>query len=151
MNIHLRSRSLRGLCLAAFASVLLITPAVLSQQAAPKKPAAAKAEANGNQCAKRASRRLPRYYAQVVTPVQREKIYELQAAYQEQIDALEAQLKAVMEKRDAEIEALLTPQQRETLAKIVAEAAERSAAKKRSAQPEAAAPPATAKKPAAGN
>jgi hypothetical protein len=130
---------------------LMFAPAVRSQQAEPKKPAAANAGAEPRAAAK-APRRLPQYFARVVTPAQREQIYGIQAKYQEQIQALEEQLKAVMEKRDAEMEAVLTPEQRETLASIRAEAAaarKQSAAETAPAQPENR--PATAKKPAAGN
>ena len=66
--------------------------------------------------------RLPAYYAQVVDDKQRERIYSIQKSYSAKIEALEAELKAVTSKRDAEIEAVLTPQQRQRVAALEAEA-----------------------------
>jgi Spy/CpxP family protein refolding chaperone len=135
-----RPRSLRHVCLAALAmsvSGLMFAPAVRSQQAEPKKPVANAPAAQ--EAAPKAPRRLPQYFNRVVTPAQRQQIYGIQAKYLPEIEALEAQLKAALEKRDAEIEAVLTPEQRETLANIRAEAA---AKKQPAAAPTAQAPPA---------
>jgi Spy/CpxP family protein refolding chaperone len=158
-------RSLRGMFFAMMAASvvggLAVAPSVLSQQGdATRKPAAANAAPEGQEKAKAPRRRLPPFVARVVTPQQREQIYGVQDKYQEQIDALEAQLDAVFEKRDADINAVLTPEQREQVAKLREEAAQRSAARQAAeapaAEPGAAAPPAatpaaTAKKPTRGN
>lgn len=76
--------------------------------------------------------RLPSYYSKVVDGIQRDKIYDVQKKYGPQIEQLQAQLKELTEKRDAEVAALLTPEQRERLATLQAEAKE-AAAKKRAA------------------
>src|SRR5687767_10308067 len=55
--------------------------------------------------------RLPAYYAQVVTPQQREKIYTIQQTYAEQIEALQTQLKELQAKLAAECKAVLTADQ----------------------------------------
>jgi hypothetical protein len=75
----------------------------------------------------RAPRRLPPYYADIVTETQRLKIYALQEEYAEQIDALAAQILALEKKRDLEIEDVLTPAQKERLK----QARESAAARKR--------------------
>lgn len=76
--------------------------------------------------AKKAPRgRLPNYYAKVVTPEQREKIYAIQQQYAPKIAALQKQLQELLAQRAKEIEAVLTPEQ----LKQVQEAA--AAAKKR--------------------
>jgi hypothetical protein len=137
---------------------LTFAPSVLSQQAGSKKPAAADAP-EGQEKARSPRRRLPPYFARVVTPQQREQIYQVQDKYQEQIEALEAQMEAVLEKRDADISAVLTPEQRQQVAKLREEGAQRAAARQTAeattAEPGAdappAAPPATPKKPASGN
>ena len=43
--------------------------------------------------ARRGSRRLPLYYARVVSSEQRERIYEIQAEYAEEIEVIENELK----------------------------------------------------------
>ena len=68
-------------------------------------------------------RRLPQYYAQVVAPYQREKIYGIQAKYEPQVKELQDQIRAILAKRDAEIEQVLFPEQREVLKQLRAEAA----------------------------
>ena len=72
--------------------------------------------------------RLPSYYGDVVTQEQRDKIYGIQATYEVQLAALRDQLKALVDKRDAEVEAVLSPEQKEQVKKLAAEAkAEREA------------------------
>jgi len=75
----------------------------------------------------KAPRRLPPYYADIVTETQRLKIYALQEEYTEQIEALAAQLLALEKKRDREIEDVLTAAQKERLK----QARESAAARKR--------------------
>jgi hypothetical protein len=60
--------------------------------------------------------RLPPYFANVVTEKQRGEIYAIQANYDEQLEALKAQMRAIVDKRDAEIEGLLTTEQKTDLA-----------------------------------
>src|SRR5688500_152304 len=72
--------------------------------------------------AKKPRGRLPLYFAKVVTSEQREKIYGIQATYQEQMDALMEQLSALEQKRDAEVQAVLTPEQQKRVADMLEEA-----------------------------
>jgi hypothetical protein len=74
--------------------------------------------------------RLPNYYADLVSPEQRERIYAVQERYARQIDELNEQLAALINQRDAEIESVLTADQREKVKKARDEA---TAKKKKSA------------------
>jgi len=107
---------------------------------------------------KKAKGRLPPYYADIVTPEQREKIYSIQAAYDTQKEKLEAQLDGLKDKESKEIESILTPQQKGKLKLAQDEAAAKKKKKaddKKAAEGEAApdakattkAAPADAKKP----
>lgn len=88
---------------------------------------------------KKARGRLPNYYARVgISKEQRERIYSIQAQYNEKIEALEKQLAELKSKRDAEVEAVLTPEQKKKLASLREEAAKKrkSRKKKSSKKPE---------------
>lgn len=61
--------------------------------------------------------RLPAYYGEIVTELQRQEIYGLQEKYEKQISALEDQLEALKKKRDAEIEKVLNAEQKAKLKK----------------------------------
>jgi exonuclease V gamma subunit len=74
--------------------------------------------------------RLPAYYGQIVNAEQRKRIYQIQATYNPRIDALQAEIDALVTKRDAEIRGVLTPEQRERLDVRVDEAKAAKAAKK---------------------
>jgi hypothetical protein len=76
--------------------------------------------------------RLPNYFNRVVDEKQRQKIYEIQREYFPKIQALEAQLAALVAERDQKVEAVLTPEQREEVEKLRAEAAARRKGRKRS-------------------
>lgn len=76
-------------------------------------------------------RRLPPYYAQVVKPEQRKQIYAIQEEYGPKIDALQAQLKALLEERDKKIEAVLTEAQRQEVERLREEAKAKRAAKEK--------------------
>jgi hypothetical protein len=69
--------------------------------------------------------RLPNFYRAVVTPDQRSSIYAVPTKYEKQIEELELQIDALEAKRDAEIEAVLTPEQREKVKSLEAEAKKR--------------------------
>ncbi|WP_254513751.1 hypothetical protein [Anatilimnocola floriformis] len=94
--------------------------------------AEAKTEAKAGE--KKASRRLPNFYGDLVDGTQKQKIYDIQDKYTPQIDALAEQIKTLQQKRDSEIEGVLTPEQKVKFDKAKAEsktkAAERAAAKK---------------------
>jgi TolA-binding protein len=66
--------------------------------------------------------RLPAYYAQVVSNLQRERIYKVQQSYSEQIEALEAQLKDLQTKMQTEIRGVLTPEQQKKIDELTAAA-----------------------------
>lgn len=55
---------------------------------------------------------LPAHHKEVVTPEQRDKIYEIQAEYAEKIRDLEEQVKKMRAERDQKISDLLTDEQR---------------------------------------
>lgn len=96
-------------------------------RAADEKPAAAKEkkEAPEGQAKKApADYRgpLPFYYAKVVSPDQKEKIYAVQEKYQEQLKPLMAKIREIETARNKEIDALLTPDQLKRIEEIRAEA-----------------------------
>ena len=95
--------------------------------------------------------RLPAYYAQVVAPEQKDKIYAVQKEYAPRIKELRAQLVALQSERDAKCRALLTPEQQKKVDELIASAkaareAEQAAAAAAAATP---APPVSVKKPMA--
>jgi hypothetical protein len=73
--------------------------------------------------------RLPAYYGQIVNAAQRQRIYQIQANYDPQIDALLAQIETLTEKRDAEIRAVLSPEQQQRLDTLIQGAKANRAAK----------------------
>jgi len=91
--------------LASLAIVLMGTADLAMSQ---EKDAPAKATAKKDAKTKG---RLPAYYSQVVSDEQRGKIYEIQAQYRERIDALKAQLAALVKEQDEKINAVLTAEQ----------------------------------------
>lgn len=100
-------------------------------------------EAKAPKAEKKAKGRLPPYFAGIVTEEQRQKIYEIQAKYAKDREALEAQLEELRSIESGEIEAVLDAEQKEKLRK----AREEAAAKKKKKTPEAKAaetPPAEA-------
>ncbi len=80
--------------------------------------------------------RLPPFYSKVVDKEQRAAIYKIQEQFSPQIDELQKQLDAVEDKRDAEIAAVLTDEQRQKLATLIAESKAKGAeGKKKPAAP----------------
>ena len=71
--------------------------------------------------------RLPTYFARVVTAQQREKIYDLQSQYQEQLDTLLAQVRKLEQQRDMEVFDVLTPEQQQQVTAWTEEARQRRA------------------------
>jgi hypothetical protein len=74
--------------------------------------------------------RLPNYYSTVVSPEQREKIYGIQGKYADQIKKLQEQLTALEVQRDAEVEGVLTPEQKDKVAKLANDAKAKAKTKK---------------------
>ena len=130
-----------ALCIVGGAWGVVAAPAILAQKTEAKGPEAAKP------AAKKASKRLPNFYGDLVDGVQKEKIYAVQDKYTPQIEALAEQVKALQAKRDAEIEAVLNAEQKVKLEKARADA--KAKAQERAAAKKAAETPATPAKPAA--
>lgn len=117
MSSSISKKRIGALLTVIFISTAAICWNAYSQEASASKSPRAKSRG-----------RLPAYYGDVITKEQRDKIYSIQASYEEQLAALREQLKALVAKRDAEVEAVLTPEQREQVKKIAEEArAERQA------------------------
>ena len=108
----------------------LAAATISAQETAPSaKPAAAKT-AQAAEKEKIVFRGfLPPYYKDVVTPQQRDKIYEIQASYNETIRELEEQVKALRAERDLKIEQTLTTKQLAQVKAKQQEAAEKHAEK----------------------
>lgn len=109
------------------------TAAAPATAAVPAKAEARKAAADDKTAGKRRGQ-VPPYYAKVVNDAQREKIYSIQAEHNAKIEQAQAQVKALTEARDAAIEGVLTPEQREQVAKAKAEAEKAQAEKRASAK-----------------
>ena len=77
--------------------------------------------------ARRGSRRLPLYYARVVSSEQRERIYEIQAEYAEEIEVIENELKKKMNERDQAVQAVLSVEQLDEVKRWISEAKKRRA------------------------
>lgn len=95
----------------SLALILVCSIGVAAAQDAAKKPARAKAKG-----------RLPAHYGKLVDAEQKEKIYALQSEFAAKKEALRKQLEALEAEEDAALEAVLTPQQKQKLAALQAEA-----------------------------
>jgi Spy/CpxP family protein refolding chaperone len=104
--------------LAAVTASFLLWALTVPTAAQPKDGARIEKKAN----VKETKGRLPAHFAKVVDDQQRERIYGIQAAYSERIDALRAQLERLEAQRDAEIRAVLTPAQRRQLEQLIVDA-----------------------------
>ncbi|MBN1395618.1 MAG: hypothetical protein JW959_11390 [Pirellulales bacterium] len=81
-------------------------------------------------------RRLPPYYSEVIDDEQREKIYDIQEEYGPKIQALRAQLKALIEERNKKLEAVLSAEQKQQIDAARTEAkAKRKAHKQKTDEP----------------
>jgi hypothetical protein len=87
---------------------------------------------NKEEKAEKKVRRLPAYYSDIVTGEQRQKIYDIQARYQEQISELTQQMLDLVKKQNDEIEAVLSAEQLVQLKKAQEDGAARK--KKRAAE-----------------
>jgi len=91
--------------------------------------------------------RVPNYYGPVVDQKQRERIYKIQRDYASRIEALKAQLTALLKERDEKVAAVLTPEQLKKVEAAKAAAKAKRAQKKRGQKKPAKQEPA-AEKPA---
>lgn len=67
--------------------------------------------------------RLPDHFGKLgISRTQRERIYEIQAGYREQIEKLQKQIMVLEQEANSEVESVLTDDQRTALRKFVAEA-----------------------------
>ena len=139
-RLHIGTVALSTLALLAIMLVLVHDRALSQEKPADQKaPATAKPEATAPAAAKprktaakprkKPRGRLPAYYKDVVDKQQREKIYAIQQEHKPQIDALKAQLAALMKERDEKIAAVLTPEQQKKVEQLRQEAKARRAAK----------------------
>lgn len=89
------------------------------------KSAAQQSEGKSSAAPGKAKARLPNYYAKVTTEQQQAKLREVLKQYAPQIQEKRDELQALIAKRDAALDELLTPEQREEIAKLRATAASR--------------------------
>lgn len=81
---------------------------------------------------KRFRGRLPNYFSRVIDEEQRQKVYEIQANFNEQIDALQQQIANLTQERDKLAEEVLTPEQLAEVNKMREEARAKRAANRNS-------------------
>ena len=108
-------------CIVALVASALGIPYAASSAA--QKAAAESAAAEGKAKARRA--RLPNYYARVTTDEQRTKLRAILNEFAPQIQQKREEVRALIAKRDAALDEILTPEQRQEIAKLRAEAAAR--------------------------
>ena len=102
----LRKVLIAGFVVPVLGVVIVNSPLSVGQDKGAKKAESADA------AAEKPKGRLPQYYADVVTQEQKEKIYEIQSRYAEQILELTEQLSALAKKQNDEIEATLSAEQK---------------------------------------
>jgi TolA-binding protein len=132
----------KKLVLATLASTLVVATVSLNSIGQDTKKADSQAKAGAKQKSKG---RLPAYYKNVVTEEQRSQIYAIQAKYEKQLADLQGEIDAVKAKQNGEIEALLSPEQKEKLAQVRAEADAKKKADKKGGVDTAAKPAEKAK------
>jgi hypothetical protein len=106
----------RKLVVAGSVMVLALSVAVWSPISGQESKSPGKAKATR----KEPRGRLPAHYKDVVSPDQREKIYEIQDKYAEQIEEALARLEQVRQAQAEEIEAVLTAEQKQKVAELKA-------------------------------
>jgi hypothetical protein len=112
-------------------SVLCVWPVLAQNLEAARKPAArAPAAAPAEVQPKKVFHgRLPAYFGEVVDQKQRETIYAIQREYFEEIEALKTRLALVTDERDKKILMVLSPQQRDQVDQLKAQAKAKRAQK----------------------
>ncbi len=81
----------------------------------------------GMKVEKKFTRRLPNFYREVISDSQRDKVYEIQAAYFGPVQMLTLRLDRLTAERDAQIEAVLTAEQKKKVEALRKESTARSA------------------------
>jgi hypothetical protein len=105
------------------ARLIWIVALVVSALMVPYAASLAAQKSAGNGKAK--ALRLPNYYAKVASGEQRTQLRAVMKEYGPQIKAKRDELLALVAKRDAALDEILTPEQRQEVAKLRAEAAAR--------------------------
>lgn len=125
---------LRRIVLGFVAGSLLAVPYLVLAQSEGEAPSKTPAEE------RRAP--LPNYFGKIaVNDQQREQLYRIQDEYSTKIDALQQQIKALIQERDTKMEAVLTPGQKLRLAELREEARQRAAKQKEPPAGDATDPP----------
>ena len=109
----------------AFMSVLvamLLAMPVITVRATAQDDAPAARKTDEPKAKSKSRGRLPMYYSRVVNTEQRDKIYEIQAKFDKQIAELLDEIKSLQKQRDDEVHGVLTKDQQEEVAQMVAEA-----------------------------
>jgi hypothetical protein len=128
--------ALRGVCVGALLSAMLLGAGLTSKESLAADKDAPKAEKKEAKERAKPRGRLPDFYSKVVTEEQKVKIYAVQDAHQDKIAALSAQMKEELAKQKAEIDAILTPEQLEKVKALVAEVTAQRATKAAAAKAE---------------
>ena len=118
------ARSARQRLCGSLLLLLLVGPLAGLPLAQEEPPATRRAEAPPKPRPKSRGR-LPMYFAQVVTSQQREQIYEIQDQFDQQIEELMLQVRALQQQRSEAVHAVLTPEQQKEVAAMVADARKR--------------------------
>jgi hypothetical protein len=84
---------------------------------------------------------LPFYYAKVVSPDQKEKLYAIHEKYAAEMKALQTKLRELEEARNKELDAALTPEQQARIKELREEAAQEKMKKADGGKPAAEAKP----------
>ncbi len=92
---------------------------VWSQEDRPSARKAASAAADQGEEKPKSRGRLPMFYSRVVDAEQREKIYAIQAKYEKEISALQAELRDLEQQRDDEVFGVLTKGQQKQITDMV--------------------------------
>lgn len=117
-GVGTRRAWIRG-ALAVPLMTMLLAVATAVEPTAGQEPEGAKASAKSE---KKPSGRLPAYYGQVVSQEQRARIYGIQGKYADQIQKLRDQIIALEKQQMDEVVAVLSTEQRDQIAKMVADA-----------------------------
>jgi hypothetical protein len=125
---------MRRIVLGVVAGALLAGPYLVLAQSGGEAPSKTPAEGRRGP--------LPNLFGKIaVNDQQREQLYHIQDEYAAKIDALQQQIKALLQERDAKMEAVLTPGQKLRLAELREEARQRAAKQKEPPAGDATDPP----------
>jgi TolA-binding protein len=131
--------------IAIFACCSLVGLAQDAAKTAPK-TTAAKEEAKPDAKDGKKGRLPPQYGKLGLTDAQKTKVYGVQGKYEDQLDALEKQIRDLKAKRDQEVEAVLTADQRKILKALVESKDDKKDKPEAKAEPAKAEPAKEAKK-----